>query len=160
MIRLLIGLLLALALSLPATAAPDVAAYSRTAEAGGVTVKVVYAPPEYFQAARDPAGARRFRPEEQIVFLVTLDTHAGDLMRFDVLPNSRLRTRGGTPREYPPAKWEATSDASHHRSGALIFPATVNGMKVLGSGVTTMTLVISNLAGVPARSLEWVLPVR
>jgi len=33
-------------------------------------------------------------------------------------------------------------------------------VKFLGPGVTAITLVISNLAGVPTRSFEWVLPVR
>ena len=160
MIRGLTGFLLVLALSLFAKAAPDAKAYTHTAAAGGVEVKVVYAPPGYFQAAGDTEGARRFRPGGQVVFLITLDTHAGDLMRFDVVRNSRLRTKGGTPREYPPAKWEAISDGSHHRSGGVIFPATVNGTKLLGPGVTAITLVITNLAGVPARAFEWTLPVR
>ncbi len=160
MSRLLVSLLLLLALALPAGAAPDTKAYTRTASAGGVEVKMVYAPPEYFQVARDPEGARRFKPEAQIVFLITLDTHAGDLMSFDMTANSRLRTKGGASREYPPAKWESTADGSHHRSGALIFQAAVSGAKVLGPGVTAITLVINNLAGVPARAFEWVLPIR
>src|SRR3989304_6516000 len=103
---------------------------------GGVTVKVVYAPREYFQAAKDLEGARRWRPEEQVVFLVTLDTHAGDLMAFDLARNIRLRVRGtgGATNEYTPGKWEATSDSSHHRAGALIFPATVSGGTIVGLG--------------------------
>ena len=162
MIGALLGFLLTVALSAFVAAAPNPSAYTRTAGAGGVTVKVVYAPPEYFQVAKDLEGARRWRPAEQVVFLVTLDTHAGDLMAFDLARNIRLRVRGtgGATNEYTPGKWEATSDGSHHRAGALIFPATVSGVKSLGPGVTAITLVISNLAGVPARSFEWVLPVR
>ncbi len=158
--RVFAGFLLLLALALPAGAAPDVKAYTRVAAAGGVEVKVIYAPPEYFQVARDPEGARRFKPEAQLVFLVTLDTHAGDLMSFDPVANSRLRVRGSVPREYPPTKWESGADGSHHRSGVLIYPASVGGTKVLGPGVTAITLVINNLAGVPARSFEWALPLR
>ncbi len=158
--RVLAGFLLVLALALPTGAAPDAKAYTRVAAAGGVEVKVIYAPPEYFQLVRDPEGARRFKPETQIVFLVSLDTHAGDLMSFDVVANSRLRVRGTTPREYPPAKWESGADGSHHRSGVLISPASVGGTKVLGPGVTAITLVVNNLAGVPARTFEWLLPIR
>ncbi len=162
MIGALLSFLLTIALSAFVAAAPGPQAYTRTTGAGGVTVKVIYAPPEYFQAAKDPEGAQRWRPEEQIVFLVTLDTHAGDLMAFDPVKNVRLgiRTTGGATKGYAPVKWEATSDGSHHRAGALIFPATVSGVKLLGPGVTAIILVISNLAGVPTRSFEWVLPVR
>src|SRR3990172_8946047 len=125
MIGALLGFLLTVALSAFVAAAPDPSAYTRTAGAGGVTVKVVYAPPEYFQAAKDLEGARRWRPAEQVVFLVTLDTHAGDLMAFDLARNIRLRVRGtgGATNEYTPGKWEATSDGSHHprrRPGALL----------------------------------------
>ncbi len=162
MIGALLSFLVTIALSAFVAAAPGPQAYTRTAGAGGVTVKLVYAPREYFRAAKDLEGARRWRPEEQVVFLVTLDTHAGDLMAFDPVKNVRLgiRTTGGALKEYAPAKWEGISDGSHHRSGALIFPATFNGVKLLGPGVTVITLLISNLAGVPTRSFEWVLPVR
>ena len=99
MIGALLGFLLTVALSAFVAAAPDPSAYTRTAGAGGVTVKVVYAPPEYFQAAKDLEGARRWRPAEQVVFLVTLDTHAGDLMAFDLARNIRLRVRGPAARQ-------------------------------------------------------------
>ncbi len=162
MIGALLGFLLTVALSAFVAAAPGPQAYTRTSGAGGVTVKVIYAPPEYFQAAKDPEGAQRWRPEEQVVFLVTLDAHAGDLMAFDPVKNIRLgiRTTGGATKGYAPVKWEATSDGSHHRAGALIFPGVAQGVRVIGPGVSAITLVISNLAGVPARSFEWVLSVR
>ncbi len=157
----LLILVVLLLLPLPAAGAPAVA-FTRTASAAGVEVRVTYAPPEYFALVQDSAGAKRFAPEQQIVFLISLDTHAGDLRSFDLVRNSRLRTQvvGGAVREYAPARWEAISEGSHHRSGALIFPAVVNGTKVIAPEVGSITLVITGLAGAPARTFEWALPVR
>ncbi len=159
--RVSVGAALVLITAVAVTAAPAVAAYTRTASAGGVDVKVIYAPAAYFAAAKDSEGAKRFAPEKQVVFLVALDTHAGDLMAFDMVRNSRLRTvAGGVTREYLPVRWESTGDGSHHRSGALIFPATVDGTSVIGPTTASITLVIANLGGVPARTFEWTLPIR
>lgn len=71
--RLLILVVLSL-LPLPAAGAPAVA-FTRTASAAGVEVRVTYAPPEYFALVQDSAGAKRFAPQQQIVFLISLDTH-------------------------------------------------------------------------------------
>ncbi|MDQ7848783.1 MAG: hypothetical protein QN152_08925 [Armatimonadota bacterium] len=160
-VPVLVVLVLLVLLPLPAPGAPAVA-FTRTASAGGVEVRVTYAPPEYFALVQDSAGARRFAPEQQIVFLISLDTHGGDLRSFDLVRNSRLRTRtaGGAVREYAPARWEAINDGSHHRSGALIFPAVANGTRVIAPEVDSITLVIAGLAGVPVRTFEWTLPVR
>ncbi len=159
--RVFVSAVLVLVTTVAVTAAPEVAAYARTASAGGVEVKVIFAPPEYFTTAKDMEGTKRFAPEKQVVFLVTLDTHSGDLTPFDMVRNSRLRAAaGGVIKEYAPVKWESTSNGSHHRSGALIFPPSVDGTKVIGSAVTSLTLVIANLGGVPVRSFEWVLPIR
>lgn len=157
MIRVLAAITLVALTTLPAAAAHSVAAYTRTHSGGGVEVKAVYAPPEYFATAKDPNGVQRFRPDTQLVFLLTFDTHAGDLTQYDVLKNIRLRASAG--KEYAPVKWESTSNDSHHRAGALIFPAAVAGGKVIGAGVTSITLLIMNLAGVPVRVLGWALPI-
>ncbi len=65
MIGALLSFLLTIALSTFVAAAPGPQAYTRTTGAGGVTVKVTYAPPEYFQAAKNPrarsAGAQKNR---------------------------------------------------------------------------------------------------
>lgn len=150
--------LLLLLAALPATAVPVTAVYTRTHSGGGVDVKAIYASAEYFTAANDPKGAQRFRPAEQIVFLLTFDTHSGDLTKYDVMRNVRLRT--GSGKEYVPAAWESTSNDSHHRTGAVIFPAASGDHKVIGPKVTAIVLVITNLAGVPTRTLEWPLPIR
>lgn len=153
-----LGLAIVVTLAGTAAAAPALTAYTRTHSGGGVEVTATYAPPEYFVLAKDAAGGRKYRPEAQIVFLLAFDTHAGDLTQFNVVRNIRLRT--GADKEYRPVRWEATSDASHHRSGALIFPATMGGVRILRPGVTAITLVISNLAGVPRRTMKWTLPIR
>jgi len=158
MSRAVVLVVFLLLIALPAAAAPAPAAYTRTHSGGGVEVKATYAPPEYFAAANDARGAQRFKPGEQIVFLLTFDTHSGDLTRYDVMRNIRLRT--GPGQEYAPIRWEPISDDSHHRAGALIFPATVAGRDVIGRETTVVVLVIANLAGVPARTLEWNLPIR
>lgn len=138
--------------------AAGTAAYTRTSSGGGVDVQAVYAPPEYFKVAGDTAGRRRFKPEQQIVFLLTFDTHAGDLTTFNVMKNSKLRTSAG--REVAPLRWVATSNSSHHRAGALIFPAARGGVPVAGRGVRSIALIIRNLAGIPRRTLEWTVPPR
>lgn len=158
MARTLVAAIILLLLALPVEAAPGTAAYTRTHNGGGVDVKAIYAPPEYFASANDAKGAQRFRPGEQIVFLLTFDTHAGDLTRYDVMSNIRLRT--GSEKDYAPVRWESTSNDSHHRTGALIFPATSGGRKVMAPEVTAIVLAIANLAGVPTRTLEWPLPIR
>ena len=158
MSRVLISVVLLLLAALSATAAPTSAVYTRTHSGGGVDVKAIYATAEYFSAANDAKGAQRFRPAEQIVFLITFDTHSGDLTKYDVMSSIRLRT--WSSKEYAPAAWESTSNDSHHRTGALIFPAVLGNQKVIGPKVTAITLVIANLAGVPTRTLEWPLPIR
>lgn len=159
MARALVAAALLLMFAIPAGAAPaTTAAYTRAHSAGGVEVKAIYAPAEYFTAANDAKGAQRYKPGEQLVFLLTFDTHSGDLTRYDVMSNIRLRAGAG--KEYAPARWESISNDSHHRSGALIFPATVDGRDVIGRAAGTIALVIANLAGVPARTLEWILPIK
>lgn len=155
MLRTLIAAAVMLMLAGAGAAAPA-SAYTRTNSGGGVEAAVTYAPPDYFAAANDPQGLRRYEAGRQIVFLVQFTTHAGDLRQFDVVRNSRVRTS----REVAAATWISTSDDSHHRAGALVFPQTADGAPVIGQGVTSITLVISNLAGVPSRTFTWALPIR
>ncbi len=150
------GLVLMLGTSVSAASGLD--AFARTHDSGGVQVKAIYASPEYFAAAGDANDVRRFQLERQIVFLLSFDTHSVDLTPFDVVTNSRLVTSAGNT--YEPVRWETTSDGSRHRSGALIFPKSANGIQVIGTGITSVSLVITNLAGVPSRSLTWPVPVR
>ncbi len=141
-----------------ALGAPSAAVYTRTNSGGGVDIKATYAPPEYFVLTKDAAGAGKYKPDAQIVFLFAFDTHAGDLMQFDVIGNIRLRTSSGA--SVAPTGWEATEDGSHHRSGTLFFPLSAAGVRVIGPAVTSIELVISDLGGVPRRSLLWILPIR
>ncbi len=154
--RLAAGLIVLLGTA--ASAATGVDAFVRTYDWGGVQVKATYAPPEYFAATDDTDGARRFQPETQIVFLLSFDTHSVDLTPFDVARSTRLVTSSGVA--YGPLRWEATNDGNHHRSGVLIFPKTVDGVPVIGAGITSLSLVIIDLAGIPSRSLTWPVPVR
>jgi hypothetical protein len=135
------------------SAATGVDAFVRTHDGGGVQVKAVYAPPEYFTAAGDTDGATRFQPDTQIVFLLSFDTHSLDLSLFDVAKNSRLVTSAG--KAFEPVRWEATREGSHHRAGGLIFARTADGVEILGAGITSVNVIITNLAGVPSRSFTW-----
>lgn len=144
--------------AMPLQAAPNLSRYTRSHTGGGVTVSAVHATPDYFRATGDTALANRYRAATQIVFLLTFDTHAGDLTTFNVMKNIRLRTSVG--REVSPLRWETTGNATHHRAGALIFPSARGGAPVIGPRVGSIALVIRNLVGVPRRTLEWTVPLR
>jgi hypothetical protein len=87
------------------------------------------------------------------VFDVVLDTHSVDLDAIDLRQLAVLRTSDG--REARPTGWDAPK-GGHHRSGTLAFPASAaDGAPLIGQETQTITLVIQNVAGVPARTFTW-----
>ena len=77
---------------------------------------------------------------KEVAIILTLDTHQGDLRKFDYLANTRLRAEDGS--EQAPTRWVPVSDDSHHYEGVLVF--------VRQPGART-TLAVRGLGGVQ----EW-----
>lgn len=127
----------------------DFSVLVKRASQAGVEVEVVFATPEYFKARGDEAGLKKYRPDENLVFFIRMDTHSGDLSVFDMRRISFLRTDQG--REIGAVRWEAVSNSPHHRSGVLFFPQVdAQGRRILTAQTKFVELVIRGLAGV-----EW-----
>ncbi|MDQ7820821.1 MAG: hypothetical protein QN173_08680 [Armatimonadota bacterium] len=113
----------------------------RDAGWGGVQIQVVHLSPDAVpSAARTLLG--RYPLDRYTIFLVSLDTHAGDLSGYDMAALSELVAAGKT---YAPVRWEGIAESSHHRLGALIFPRVD----------LPADLVIRAVGGVAARTFRW-----
>jgi len=84
-------------------------------------------------------------PGQAVKFRVFLNTHSVNLSQ-DLATVSVLKDDRGL--DYKPARWTGSPPGGHHRFGVLEFPA-------LKTGAKSVTLVIRNIAGVPARKFAW-----
>lgn len=116
----------------------------RDAGQGGVTISVIYATPEYFNARGEAEKAQEYELDKYLVFTVAMDTHSVDLSPYRMEAITFLRDDRGN--EYPARDWRALSDSSHHRSGVVRF------QKVEGNA---FELVIKGVAGVGERVFRW-----
>lgn len=130
---------------------------TRTDSQAGVTIKAVYATVAYFKANPRDALAGKVDPERNIVFVITLDTHSGDLSGYDFVKNVILRNDRG--QQVGPIRWVATSDGSHHRSGGLLFPKADPSGRTVEEQAKALELVVRGLGGVAERTLRWTLPL-
>jgi hypothetical protein len=155
--RLGIGVIGALVMLVSvAGAAPSGTQATQTDAQGGITVKAVYITAAYLKAApRDPL-AGKVDVERNIVFSITLDTHAGDLSTYDFLKNVVLRNDRG--QQVTPVRWVSTADGSHHRAGGLVFPRADQAGRAIDTQARALELVVRSL-GAPERVLRWSLPV-
>jgi hypothetical protein len=112
--------------------AGQVSALERKTAGGGITLTALYL----------PAG-------DTLEIRLTLDTHAGDLMAFDMAAITRLRINGEA--EAPALDWKDEAKSSHHRSGVIRFGRPDGG----STGVTTLELVVRGVGGVPSRLFRW-----
>lgn len=78
-------------------------------------------------------------------FEVRLNTHTVELMQ-NLTEIAELRD--DKDREYRSVKWEGSPPGGHHRSGILEFPN-------LGASVTSVVLILPDVAGVPVREFRW-----
>lgn len=109
---------------------------------GGVEIAATYVTPDYVRSVNKEAA--KYEPEKYAVFLVSMNTHSVDLSGYDMVKISELRVSGKT---LAPVRWVSTSDDSHHRAGALIFPKV--------DAKQAVELAIKTIAGVPARTFRW-----
>jgi len=121
----------------PAQPTPGSSPTQRDAGEGAVEIEVTLVVPGSPAASKFDAGA-------QTVFLVAMNTHSVDLAGYDLVALSELRA-GGRP--LPPLRWVSTSDSSHHRSGALIFPKVDRR--------AALELRIKTIGSVPVRTFRW-----
>lgn len=153
---LVAGALIALSAHAAAGQSPPAQA-TRTDAQGGITVKAVFVTSTYFKANPTDPLAGKVDPERNIVFAITLDTHSGDLTRFDFVKNVTLRNDRG--QQVTPSRWVATADGAHHRAGGLVFARTDQAGRAMDAQVRVLELIVRDLGGVPERTLRWTLPV-
>jgi hypothetical protein len=135
--------------------AQDTTPLVRTDAQGGVTIKVVYVTRDYFKANHTDPLAGKIDLDRNVVFAITLDTHAGDLSGYDVVKNITLRD--GRGRRLPALRWLPTANGAHHRQGGLLFAKKRTAGETLGAAGETFELTVRNLGGVPQRTLRWTL---
>lgn len=122
---------------------PSEAALTRTTEGAGITVKAIFMNP-------------LLKPEEaagKLVFKLVLDTHAGDLLQYDLTKLAVLRTS----EELTVDKgfvWEPISESSHHRLGLLKVDATFEGKPLIAEGTKYIELELKEV-GIPSRIFKW-----
>jgi hypothetical protein len=121
----------------PAQAAATSPLTQRDAGEGAVEIEVTLVIPGSREAAK-------YGADTQTVFPVSMNTHSIDLSSYDLTTVSELLVAG---RMYTPTRWVSTSDNSHHRSGALIFPKV--DLRV------ALELRIKTIARIPVRTFRW-----
>ncbi len=111
----------------------------QTNEGGSVTIEVTW-------EAQQPSS-------NSLRLAVIMDTHSVDLDKYDMKKTAALRNDKG--RQVAPAAWEGPPGGGHHRSGALVFPATDGGTPLIEPGTKYVELVIRDVASVKERVLRW-----
>lgn len=125
-------------------------------DAGEGGVKMMAAPLTPGALEQDPSlseMAAKVDPETEIGVMVIFETHSGDLSQLDLVALSSLSAPDG---DHTAVRWETESDSGHHRSGMLVFE---RGGLDLAAGTGDLTLTMRDVAGVPARTLTWLLPL-
>lgn len=120
----------------PAEAAADVEVAPQTVGGRGVMVKVTPL------TLLDATAAT-------LDFAVVLDTHSVELNN-DLSELAILRDDQGN--EFRPATWATEQDGGHHVNGVLSFAERA---AILASGVASLELEITGIAGVPSRLFTW-----
>jgi hypothetical protein len=116
----------------------------RRSSAGGITIQVVFLTPLERDIPDDQEGLR---------FQVTLDTHTGNLMMFDLAEGAELRTSGGVNISSG-FIWEPESESSHHRAGILRLADSAEVHVLSDTGAISIELVLKEIA-VPTRTFTW-----
>jgi len=141
--------------SLSTSASPSAPSYvARDAGEGGVKViAAILTPGAVGEDATLADVAAMVDPATEIGFLVTFETHSGDLSNLDLVALSSLSAPNG---DHVAVRWVSESDSGHHRAGVLVFE---RGSLDLAAGTGDLTLTMRDVAGVPSRTLTWLLPL-
>jgi YVTN family beta-propeller protein len=116
---------------------------TRTSKAASIEVNVVFMNPLLKSDAN----------KDQLTFKIALDTHAGDLMQYDLTQLAVLRTSTGVNVDSG-FIWEPGSESSHHRSGVLKLTGDVTGKILLAESTEYLELELKGI-GVPSRTFKW-----
>ena len=116
----------------------------RRSSAGGITIQVVFLTPLEQDIPDDQEGLR---------FQVTLDTHFGNLMKFDLTEVAEVRTSGGVTISSG-FIWEPESETSHHRTGVLRLADRAEVHVLSDTGAGSIEFVLKEIA-VPTRTFTW-----
>lgn len=82
-----------------------------------------------------------------LAFQVVIDTHSGDLGRYNWTKLSVLRNEKGI--EVAPVAWQSESEGAHHQEGILKFP------KGAEQDSRYLELAIKDFGGIRERVLRW-----
>lgn len=144
-------------------------------EENAVTVDILFATPEYFQAFAAAQAKEQGLTEDDIfksykdkysfdkfmVFTFELNTHSVDLSNLEMDKINSLRDDQSNV--YIPIEWREVGDSSssHHRSGALLFPLTdQGGQPIISDKTKYIEIIIKDLAGIKERTFKWDLPIK
>ncbi len=116
---------------------------TRTSTGAGIDVRVVFLTPLLQPEAR----------QESLRFKVTLDTHSGDLMGYDLTKLVTLRTAAGALVQEG-FTWEPESESSHHRSGVLELANEQDGKLLFDQNTEYIELEFKEI-GIPSRVFRW-----
>jgi hypothetical protein len=116
----------------------------KDAAPGGVQITITYVTPEYVAMTKDRQRMKPYMPDRYALFLIQLDSHSVDVSGYNLVQLGRL-TGGRATRA--PLRWVETAAGTHHRTGLLMFPRI--------SPRLPATMVLTRIAGVPARSYCW-----
>ena len=128
--RVVAWVFLAISYAVPATV--QAGALERKNDGGGITITALYVP-----------------ASDALEFRLTLDTHGGDLMKYDMAALTLLRVNGQG--EAVAVGWKDDAKGSHHRSGVIRFAR----LDPASSGALTLEIVVRGVGGVPERILRW-----
>lgn len=112
---------------------------------GGVTVEATWVTAEHAEDGAMKAKLEGYPGDRFVALHLKLDTHSGDLNRYDLVKAASLAADGSASQAA--SAWVPLSEDSHHREGLLIFPRP--------EGATGAELALRDIAGVPQRVLRW-----
>ena len=131
-VTVLVATLLAAACSTGFSGTPDATGgpgqdpeLKRTAEAGGVSVEGTWLTDKELDGLDTDVAT--YPLEEYVLVKIQFTTHSGDLNRIDMEEAAILRQ--GEAAEQPKG-WISLGDDSHHRSGVLVFPQSLEAGQV------------------------------
>jgi DNA-binding beta-propeller fold protein YncE len=116
------------------------------------------ASPQLSQGAGITVAATLIEPAEPnsaevLTVRLDLDTHSGDLMRYDLTQLAVLRTSEGIT-VTDGFTWQGKGETSHHRSGFLQVEVVRDGMPLISATTSYLELELNDI-GVPSRRFRW-----
>lgn len=126
-------------------AEPDPAgSLEQRSEGGGVAVSATLVTADH-AASMKLLQVSAIDLEQLAAVHLSLDTHSGDLRKYDFVNGAEFA--GGSGTAVAPSRWVVTEDDSHHLEGLLVFSRPQAAGEV--------RLVLRDLGGVSERAFRW-----